>query len=85
MMKTKKAIIDKCLKTFEAKCKGYGIYGWFSEKYFAFINWITILYYYVIIVILLLLLLLLKPTRYMLRLYDQFGHTKANFSLVQIT
>lgn len=38
ILTTKKEIIDKCLDTFEAKCKGSGIYDWFLKKYLAFIN-----------------------------------------------
>lgn len=37
-LKSKKEVLKKCLDTFEAKCKEYGIYGWFLEKYLPFIN-----------------------------------------------
>ena len=37
LLTTKEEVIEKCLDTFEAKCKGYEIYGWFLEEYIAFI------------------------------------------------
>ena len=30
---TKDEIIEQCMNTFETKCMGYSIYGWFIEKY----------------------------------------------------